>query len=68
MLTDNQLERYTRHIILQNIVIDGQEKLLQYKVLIIGSGSIVASMTDKNIKSFRIQNGVVENKELKIVR
>ena len=29
---------------------------------------VIASMTDKNIKSFRIQNGVVENEELKIVK
>jgi molybdopterin/thiamine biosynthesis adenylyltransferase len=39
-LTDQQIERYSRHIILQQIGGTGQEKLLSSKVLIIGAGGL----------------------------
>ncbi len=38
--TDSQLERYSRHIILQEIGIEGQEKILASKVLIVGAGGL----------------------------
>ncbi|MDR1996870.1 MAG: HesA/MoeB/ThiF family protein [Candidatus Margulisbacteria bacterium] len=38
--TDEQLERYSRHIILKNVGIEGQEKILKGKVLIIGTGGL----------------------------
>ena len=41
-LTDDQLERYSRHIILKDVGIEGQEKILQGKVLIIGAGGLGA--------------------------
>jgi molybdopterin/thiamine biosynthesis adenylyltransferase len=34
--TEEQLERYSRHILLDDVGVDGQEKLLQAKVLIVG--------------------------------
>ena len=37
-LTDEQIERYSRHIILKEIGVKGQKKLLEEKVLIIGAG------------------------------
>lgn len=40
--TDDQLERYSRHIILQDIGIEGQQKILDGKVLIIGTGGLGA--------------------------
>ncbi len=40
MLTDLQIERYARHIILEGVGGKGQEKLLQSKVLIIGAGGL----------------------------
>lgn len=40
MLSDEQLLRYSRHIMLQDVDIDGQEKLLAAKVLIIGLGGL----------------------------
>lgn len=40
MLNDAQLERYSRHIILSEIGIEGQEKLLESKVLVIGAGGL----------------------------
>ena len=36
--TEEQIERYSRHIILQDVGVEGQLKLLQAKVLIIGAG------------------------------
>ena len=39
-LTNEQLERYSRHIILNEIGGKGQKKLLQSKVLIIGAGGL----------------------------
>ncbi len=40
--TDEQLERYSRHIILQNVGIEGQQKIMGGKVLIIGAGGLGA--------------------------
>ena len=41
-LNENQIERYSRHIILQGIGGEGQEKLLNGRVLIIGAGGLGA--------------------------
>jgi molybdopterin/thiamine biosynthesis adenylyltransferase len=41
-LNDEQLERYSRHIILREIGIEGQEKILQGKILIVGAGGLGA--------------------------
>jgi len=38
--TDKEVERYARHIILQDIGIEGQLKLLNSKVLIVGAGGL----------------------------
>lgn len=40
--TDEQLERYSRHIILKDIGIEGQEKIMEGTVLIIGTGGLGA--------------------------
>ncbi|MDR2803412.1 MAG: molybdopterin-synthase adenylyltransferase MoeB [Treponema sp.] len=40
--TDEQLERYSRHIILKEVGVKGQQKLLSSKVLIIGAGGLGA--------------------------
>lgn len=40
--TTDQLERYSRHILLQDVGVEGQEKLLEAKVLIIGAGGLGA--------------------------
>ena len=39
-LTEEQIERYSRHIILQDVGGEGQEKLLNAKVLVIGAGGL----------------------------
>ncbi|MEM8987758.1 MAG: molybdopterin-synthase adenylyltransferase MoeB [Pseudomonadota bacterium] len=41
-LTDTQLDRYARHIILKEVGGQGQQKLLNAKVLLIGAGGIGA--------------------------
>jgi molybdopterin-synthase adenylyltransferase len=38
--TDSQIERYSRHILLQEVGIEGQEKLLNAKVLVVGAGGL----------------------------
>ena len=39
-MNDNQLLRYSRHILLPQIDISGQEKLNQSRVLIVGAGGL----------------------------
>ena len=41
-MTDEQIERYSRHIILKEVGVKGQKKLLNGKVLIIGAGGLGA--------------------------
>ena len=38
--TENQLERYSRHILLDDVGVEGQEKLFEAKVMIIGAGGL----------------------------
>lgn len=38
--TDERLERYSRHILLKDIGIDGQQKLFDAKVFIVGAGGL----------------------------
>ena len=40
--SNEQLERYSRHIILKEIGVKGQKKLLDARVLIIGAGGYVS--------------------------
>lgn len=39
-LTEEQLERYSRHIVLKGVGLSGQKKLLEGKVLVIGAGGL----------------------------
>ena len=39
-LTEQQIKRYSRHIILDRVGGTGQEKLLSHSVLIIGAGGL----------------------------
>jgi len=39
-MTDDQLLRYSRHILLQEIGVEGQERLLHAHALVIGAGGV----------------------------
>jgi len=41
-LNEQQIDRYSRHIILNDVGVEGQEKILNGKVLIIGTGGLGA--------------------------
>jgi molybdopterin/thiamine biosynthesis adenylyltransferase len=41
-LSDEQLERFSRHILLKDVGVEGQERILQGKVLIVGAGGLGA--------------------------
>ena len=41
-MTEQQIERYSRHLILQNVGVEGQQKIMEGKVLIIGVGGLGA--------------------------
>jgi molybdopterin-synthase adenylyltransferase len=41
-LNDEQIDRYSRHIILSDVGVEGQEKILNGRVLIIGAGGLGA--------------------------
>lgn len=41
-LNDEQIERYSRHIILSDVGVEGQEKILAGRVLIVGAGGLGA--------------------------
>ncbi len=38
--SESQLERYSRHILLQEVGVEGQEKIMRAKVLIVGAGGL----------------------------
>ena len=42
-LTDEQLERYARHIVLREVGGPGQAKLLAARVLVIGAGGTISA-------------------------
>ena len=38
--TEEQMQRYSRHLILKGVGVKGQKKLLESKVLVIGAGGL----------------------------
>ena len=38
--TEEQMQRYSRHLILKGVGVKGQQKLLESKVLVIGAGGL----------------------------
>ncbi len=44
-LTEEQLERYSRHILMRNVGVEGQEKICGGKVLIIGAGGLGSTVS-----------------------
>lgn len=54
--TNEQLERYSRHIILKEVGAKGQKKLLNSSVLIIGAGGLRSTGSHVSIGSSRSWN------------
>ncbi|OGI00029.1 MAG: hypothetical protein A2104_03710 [Candidatus Melainabacteria bacterium GWF2_32_7] len=66
MLNKNNLEKYNRNIIIKNIGIDGQLKLLNSKVLICGAGglgsAVISSLSSVGIGTL----GIIDNDNVEI--
>ena len=60
-LNKNQLEKYSRQIILKNIGVLGQKKILNSKVLIIGMGGLGCSVAEFLTRSGIGVLGIVDN-------
>lgn len=43
--TEEQIQRYSRHILLQDVGVEGQEKILNAKVLVVGAGGLGAPVS-----------------------
>lgn len=43
--TPEQIERYSRHILLQDVGVEGQEKILNARVLVVGAGGLGAPVS-----------------------
>ena len=60
-LNKNQLEKYSRQIILKNIGILGQKKILNSKVLIIGMGGLGCPVAEFLTRSGIGVLGIIDN-------
>lgn len=43
--TEQQIERYSRHILLQDVGVEGQEKIHDARILVIGAGGLGAPVS-----------------------
>ena len=43
--TEDQIKRYSRHILLQDVGVEGQEKILNARVLVVGAGGLGAPVS-----------------------
>ena len=64
--TVEQLERYSRHILLQDVGVEGQEKLLEAKVLIVGAGGLGAPVALYLAAAGVGKIGIVDNDHVEI--
>ncbi len=64
--TPEQLERYSRHILLQDVGVEGQEKLLAAKVLIVGAGGLGAPVSLYLAAAGVGTVGIIDNDEVEI--
>ena len=44
-LTEEQIQRYSRHILLQDVGVEGQEKIMNARVLVVGAGGLGAPVS-----------------------
>ncbi len=43
--TEEQIQRYSRHILLQDVGVEGQEKIMNARVLVVGAGGLGAPVS-----------------------
>jgi len=65
-LSKKQIERYSRQIILKNIGVAGQQKILKSKVLIVGSGGLGCPVADALCRAGVGTIGIVDNDKVSL--
>ena len=43
--TEEQIQRYSRHILLQDVGVEGQERIMNARVLVVGAGGLGAPVS-----------------------
>ena len=66
ILSKNQIERYSRQIVLKNIGPVGQQKILKSKVLIVGSGGLGCPVADALCRAGVGNIGIVDNDKVSL--
>ena len=66
ILSKNQIERYSRQIVLKNIGPVGQQKILKSKVLIVGSGGLGCPVADALCRAGVGTIGIVDNDKVSL--
>lgn len=64
MLTDPQIERYARQLVMPEIDDEGQEKLLAAKILVIGAGGLGASALTALVSAGVGEIGIIDGDEV----
>ena len=65
-LSKKQIERYSRQIVLKNIGIVGQQKILKSKVLIVGSGGLGCPVADTLCRAGVGTIGIMDNDKVSL--
>ena len=65
-LSKKQIEKYSRQIVLKNIGILGQKKILESKVLIVGGGGLGCSVADSLCRAGVGTIGIIDNDRVSI--
>jgi len=65
-LSKKQIERYSRQIVLKNIGIAGQQKILKSKVLIVGSGGLGCPVADALCRAGVGTIGIMDNDKVSL--
>ena len=65
-LSKKQIERYSRQIVLKNIGILGQKKILESKVLIVGGGGLGCPVADSLCRAGVGSIGIIDNDKVSI--
>ena len=53
--TEEQIQRYSRHILLQDVGVEGQEKIMNARVLVVGAGGLGAPVSLDGTDNFPVK-------------